>query len=134
MQPNTNVYLLFNTNVFCLLIRIWVIQTMLLLKYLQTHWKNQGNRFYHTCFCRSIFVHSIQQPVIPDNAYCWKVTITHADNVRAFNVTKIIRWMITSLNNHVILMLSWIGKCFLSWKDTTIPSYSLQLIVLEALH
>ena len=57
---------------------------------------------------------------------CLMIIITHADNARAFNITKIIRWMINSLIIHIILMLSWKNKCFLSWKDTTLPFYNSQ--------
>ena len=94
---------------------------MLFLTYLQIHWKKQGNWFYHTYFCRFIFVHSIQHWLVPGNTYCLIIIITHVDNARAFNITKIIRWMINSLIIHMILMLSWKNKCFLSWKDTTLP-------------
>ena len=83
--------------------------------------------FWHTCkyterskeidfitliYCRFIFVHSIQQWLVPGNTYCLKIIITHVDNARAFNITKIIRWMITSFIIHIILMLSRKDKCF----------------------
>ena len=45
----------------------------------------------HLFNCRSIFIHLIQQPLVPDNTYSLKITITHVDNVRVFNITKIIR-------------------------------------------
>ena len=48
-----------------------------------------------TYFCRFIFVHSIKQ--VPGNIYCLKIITTHVDDVRTFNITKIIKWMITSL-------------------------------------
>ena len=57
-------------------------------------------------FCRSFFVHSIQQPQVPDNTYCLKMIITLVDSFRALNITKLIRWMITLLIFLVILMLS----------------------------
>ena len=45
----------------------------------------------HLFNCRSIFIHLIQQPLVPDSTYSLKITITHVDNVRVFNITKIIR-------------------------------------------
>ena len=34
--------------------------------------KNRGNWFYYTYLCWFIFVHSIQQPLVPYNTYCLK--------------------------------------------------------------
>ena len=76
-------------------------------------------------FCRSFFVHSIQQPQVPDNTYCLKIIITLVDSFRALNITKFIRWMITLLIFLVILMLSQKDNFFYH-RMTTLPSHSSQ--------
>ena len=52
-----------------------------------------------------------------------KIIIIHVDHVGAFNITKTIRWIISSLIVHVILMMSQKDKCFLSQKNANLPFY-----------
>ena len=76
-------------------------------------------------FLQIFFVHSIQEPLVPDNTYCLKIIITLVDSFRALNITKFIRWMITLLILLVILMLSQKDNFFYH-RMTTLPSHSSQ--------
>ena len=63
--------------------------------------KEQRKLLLSHLFCRFIFVHSIHQQPVPGNIYYLKIITTHADDERAFNITKIIRWM---TNSHLLSM------------------------------